>query len=342
MALFLKSEFIHRVKAANQVSELYSSLQGAIELEHSTIPPYLTAMFSFKPQTEREIWGIIHSIVVEEMLHMTIVSNILNALGGAPVINACKVVPDYPSPLPMNIDEGLIVNLAAYSATQLQTFMSIEEPEHPLEIPRDLSESPKYTIGMFYKALQDQIQLIAPDMLPGDPAKQVTSSFFSADELFPILTKNDALRAIDIIVEQGEGTSVLPLNEDGGIAHYYLFEELYVGRKMVADPSAPNGYSYTGAPIACNPANVYPLRPNTKTADYAIGTLQRQRIDEFNTVYKALLNCLHDTFNGRPERLKDSFGLMFDIKLFGEKLCALPDTINPSYNLGPTFEWIPD
>ena len=99
----LDRKVIEAVQAAAVREDLYPWLQNAIELEHSTIPPYLTAMFSLKPGTNDEIARLIGSIVHEEMLHMTIVGNILIAIGGHPAINVPRFIPKYPGHLPMAI-----------------------------------------------------------------------------------------------------------------------------------------------------------------------------------------------------------------------------------------------
>ena len=100
---------------ATDALALCQLVQKAIELEHSTIPPYLTAMFSLKPGTNKEVSEVIHSIVVEEMLHMAIMCNIMNALGGSPIINKPTFIPNYPTSLPMGIGDQLIVGLEKYS-----------------------------------------------------------------------------------------------------------------------------------------------------------------------------------------------------------------------------------
>ena len=55
-------------------------LQSAVMVEHSTIPLYLSAMWSMVNSTSQAV-DIIHSVVIEEMLHMTIAANVLNAIG---------------------------------------------------------------------------------------------------------------------------------------------------------------------------------------------------------------------------------------------------------------------
>lgn len=336
--LKISSTYIQQIEAATKPEDLYPLLQNAIELEHSTIPPYLTAMFSLKPRTNAEERNIIHSIVVEEMMHMTIAANILNALGGQPEINNSHFVPNYPGPLPMGIGEGLVVGLEKYSPDLVKNvFMEIEEPENPLHLKFALAaEAVDYkTIGQFYMALQKKIEELSVDTLPGNPSKQVTF-----DTLFPILTKQDALNAITIIVEQGEGTKTSPLDQQKEVAHYYRFEELYRGRKLIKDQNAPHGFSFTGDAIPFDPNNVFPIFPNTKTAMLPEGTEERRRMDDFNASYFSLLNGLHRTFNGEPGFLSNAIGVMFDLKLIAEKLCGTPFPGKEGYTIGPSFEFV--
>ena len=60
----------------NYKEELWKNLQTAIELEHSTIPPYLTAMFTINEDTNAFAYTAIRSVVMEEMLHMTLLHNL--------------------------------------------------------------------------------------------------------------------------------------------------------------------------------------------------------------------------------------------------------------------------
>ena len=340
--LKIDSKFIERVQQSSVIEELYPMLQNAIELEHSTIPPYLTAMFSIKPGKNVEDRKIIHSIVIEEMMHMTIAANILNALGGQPYINNSDFVPEYPGPLPMGIGNGLIVSLEKYSKECVKNvFMEIEEPENPLVFRSAALAVQDYsTIGQFYLALQKKIQELAPHELPGNKSKQVTSPFFDSSLLFPIYTKDDAINAINIIVEQGEGTSISPLDQDGEIAHYYRFEELFKGKKLVKDDNAPNGFSFSGADIPFDEADVFPIFPNTKISMLTSGTEEWNHMNQFNTSYFSLLAGLHKTFNGEPEMLNNTIGVMYDLKLTAEKLCATPFPDKPGYTIGPSFEYV--
>ncbi|MBD0254843.1 MAG: ferritin-like protein [Cytophagales bacterium] len=346
--LKIKREFVDRALRAASPQELHELLQGAIELEHATIPVYLTAMISLKPGQNREIWRVIHSVVIEEMLHFCIAANVINALGGRPVINKPGFVPAYPGPLPMHINGSLVVGLEPFSKALVKdVFMEIEEPEDPLVFPVKAfgaaAAPPTFaTIGQFYRAIQEKIDELAPDRLPGDPARQVANhSFFSDKDLFPVTTKREAIEALRIIVEQGEGTSTSPVDETGELAHYYRFEELYVGRRLVVDPASPEGYSFSGAVFPFDAQGVYPLAPNTKAADLPGQSEQRRQADQFNRLYTSLLDGLHRTFDGQPGALDATFGLMYDLKLVGERLAAMEYPGKSENTVGPPFEFNP-
>jgi hypothetical protein len=69
-------------------------LQNALKLEFATIPTYLSAAFSLKRSRTRKSGNWIMRAAIEEMLHMTVVANLMNAIGIAPDI--VKAVPQYP------------------------------------------------------------------------------------------------------------------------------------------------------------------------------------------------------------------------------------------------------
>src|SRR5436190_1750680 len=79
---------------------LLAALQQAIQLEHATIPTYLYALYSIKPDSNKKIQQVLLSVVTEEMLHMALACNMLNAIGGSPVIDQPQFIPHYPGPLP--------------------------------------------------------------------------------------------------------------------------------------------------------------------------------------------------------------------------------------------------
>src|SRR5437899_7691872 len=122
--IHLKAQLFADLMAGGREAVL-NALQQAVELEHSTIPVYLYALYSLDAAKNGTVITIINSVVVEEMLHMTLACNILNALGGRPAIDRPGFIPTYPGPLPGGVESDLIAHLARFSSAQLGNFMTI-------------------------------------------------------------------------------------------------------------------------------------------------------------------------------------------------------------------------
>jgi hypothetical protein len=344
--LKLRSGIVEKIAAAQSGPDLFEFLQSAIELEHSTIPPYLTALYSIQPGKNAVVAGIIRSIVVQEMLHMTIAANVLNAIGGAPAINKSCFIPTYPGALPMMVDDDLQVGLEKLSKQLVEkTFMRIEQPEDPRHFPglAAAAAKPFPTIGSFYDAIIAKIRELSrqKNIFTGDPKKQVVDNdWFPPDQLFAVTDADSAVRALTVIKQQGEGTTSDPLEADGEPAHYYAFEEIIRGRKLVKDPKAPEGYSFTGDPVPFDEAAVIDIVANSRAAMYAAGSLARSGVDQANTTYSNLLNALHDTFNGNPSRRDAALGLMSEFRLVVlEKVVTVKDDKSGKF-AAPAFEYV--
>ena len=325
---------------------LMTALQQAIQLEHATIPAYLYSLYSIKPESNMEIRELLLSVVTEEMLHMALACNVLNAIGGSPTIDRPQFVPQYPGPLPGSVETGLIVRLAPFSLDLVKNvFMVIEEPETPLHFPiAALAAAPPQTIGQFYRAISQQIKERRSSIFVGDLARQVTNAYWP-DELIKVTDVDSAARAIEIIVEQGEGTSMSPLNLEGEIAHYYRFAEIYNGKKLIPNPNAPSNapddqkYIYGGAPIPFDPNGVLPVIENPTASTYPAASQARYACDTFNYTYTSLLKTLHVTFNGSPDRLGNAIGLMESLK---EQARSLMDIdLGNGKKAGPSFAYQP-
>ena len=111
----IHSSHILSAHQADSIPLLGGLFQKALELEHATIPIYLTALYSIKQGTNKEITTVIQSVVIEEMLHITIVCNIMNALNVPPSFLYKEFIPHFPTELPMGIAEHLQVGLYPYS-----------------------------------------------------------------------------------------------------------------------------------------------------------------------------------------------------------------------------------
>ena len=74
------------------LESLREHLQWAIELEHFTLPPYLCALYSLDAVRNPEASEVVASVLVEEMLHMTLAANLLNAVGGRPRLDVPELL----------------------------------------------------------------------------------------------------------------------------------------------------------------------------------------------------------------------------------------------------------
>ncbi len=328
-------------KVDDALDDLREDLQLAIKLEHATIPPYLTALYSLRDDANAEIRGLIRSVVVEEMLHMALAANMLSAIGGTPSFTSSDFIPNYPGDLPFDIG-NVDVNLAPFSKALVHdVFLKIEEPEGgPIAFQASgelrATGGPTYqTIGEFYAAIRKQFEEICKTETIFDP---YAAQLLHPAGAFRVESFADAIRAIDLIVQQGEGTSLTPRAGTGNqLAHYYRFNEIVKGQALIVDPLAPLGYSYTGWPIPYDESGVIPILTNAKLSDYD-GYPQAARLArKFNGLYGNLLQILEDAYGGTTVEDANIVGLMFDMKLTAQALTAV--NVGGSKFAAPTFEF---
>lgn len=325
-------------------SDLMQALQIAIELEHSTIPPYLCALYSIKPSANIEVAELIRSVVIEEMLHMALVSNLLISLGGNPDIGHSKFVPPYPGPLPGGLRAGLIVRLRRCSLEQIRDcFMSIEEPEETLEIrrsqlaPRDHLDPHRYTIGWFYDEVKKALTELSGQgkITFGNTDRQV-KQWSGMGRLYVIASLSDALAAIDEIKDQGEGRMPQdPYDTEKELAHYFKFAEIVAGRHLVRSGDT---FSYTGAPIPFDPDGVWPMIDDPDIVLYPSGSRAQLLSMQFSQSYQALLAGLNRAFNGEPDYLQEAIGLMYSLDLAARQLMQTPSGLKDGTTAGPSFQ----
>ena len=278
------------------------------------------------------------------MLHLAILANVLNAIGGQPEFDNPEFLPVYPDTLPMNIGGMLVVGLKKFSKElNREVFMKIEEPETPLHFPGPfemLGTTEFATIGAFYRALIEKITELGDGIFNGDPARQViVDAGFPSQQLFAITNVETATRALRQVVREGEGTETLPLDDEGEPAHYYRFQEIDRGRRLVADPTVAEGFSFTGTVINFDPAGVSDIPDNPKAADYAPGSAERALVDSFNVAYSDLLRALQRTFDGDPGHISEALFLMGLLRRVAREVVSTTDP-NTGKPLGLTFEFI--
>jgi hypothetical protein len=311
--------------AITTLDDLRSHLQWAIEVEHSTIPPYLCAQFSIDEQ-DSETAKTIREVVLEEMLHLTIACNLLNAVGGAPKLTDPAFIPTYPGPLPHHSpDPPLVIHLQRCSIDLINdTFLEIEKPATIGDIPEDDDYE---TLAQFYGAIIEGFKTLDKEigtkaLFCGDQRRQVTSVWSpQRGGLFPVLGLESALAAINEITEQGEGTPQSQFDAEGELAHYWKFNK-------IVDGTTPF------------PKVILPTVPDPSTAALPAGAL-RELSQLFDDCYSLLLKTLQQVFNGGET--KELVGAMFT--LMGSVLPPIAGALvrqpipGTKFNAGPSFEF---
>jgi hypothetical protein len=149
-----------RAPLAGTITSLESlrrHLQWAIELEHSTIPPYLCALYSIEPGRNTEATEVVSGVLIEEMLHMTLSANVLNAVGGRPRLDTPQMLTVYPRPMPHS-NHSFEIALFRFGPEAIETFLKIERPSPRSGPP----EGDNYeTIGQFYEAIKQGLRSLS-------------------------------------------------------------------------------------------------------------------------------------------------------------------------------------
>jgi CDGSH-type Zn-finger protein/truncated hemoglobin YjbI len=207
----------------------------AAELEHGIMCQYLFAAFSLKQRADeglsgRELEAVhrwrkhISHVATQEMLHLALVHNILSAIGAAPHLAR----PNLPAPA-AHYPAGVQLVLLPFGEQALRHFMFLERPEGMelqdaegmaaigMAAPLMMSERdivPRgqdfKTVGHLYRSIEAGLDnLVAKHsedwLFVGPRRAQATAADFGWPELIPVTDLASARRAIDEILEQGEG-----------------------------------------------------------------------------------------------------------------------------------------
>jgi CDGSH-type Zn-finger protein len=336
--------------AIRTIEDLRRHLQWAIEVEHSTLPPYMCALYSIEEGRNEEAAEVVSSVFMEEMLHLTLAANVLNAVGGLPVIDSPRLLPTFPTYLPHS-NEAFLVSLEKLSPASIETFMKIERPAPHEGLPEDDSYE---TIGQFYEAIEEGIAWLPEELgeervFSGDPSRQITPKLFygGAGKIIPVVDRASALAALEEVVEQGEGLAHSEVRdgdrnmfhpEREEVAHYFRFDELRQGRRYAPGDTPRSGP--TGPELLVDWDAVHNMRPNPRSADYPPGSEARRLMEDFNHVYSGVLHLLERAFNGSPRLLAVATGEMYGLKDRTRQLMRLPSSDGET-TAGPSFEYVP-
>ena len=165
------------------------------------------------------------------MLHLTLVANVLNGVGGKDIngtlthpikgtLTHPDFVPEYPTPLPTG-ETDFEVGLSKFSKNTVVTFMKIERPEadhedendqaavvsrpvqgknHFLRIHEGDSSLTFYSIGLFYAEIIRGLYALHKEMGPtlfcGDPERQITPAYYynGGGDIIPVTDLHPAIK----------------------------------------------------------------------------------------------------------------------------------------------------
>jgi rubrerythrin len=225
------------------VDDLREHLQLAIQIELTTIPPYLYAMYSIEDRANTAT-KLIRSVAAEEMLHATLMANILLGVGGEPRFYDPEVIPRYPAPLPHHTPE-LVVELAPCTPDVIESvFLTIERPGVPgAPDEADCWESQ----GQLYHAVENAMRRLdgdgnlfatpQRDRQLHDPHGYVTVKYDSTASggMVVVDSLERAIEATEVAVHQGEGLSDDRFADKGSeeLTHYSKFLSILDGEVEV-------------------------------------------------------------------------------------------------------------
>jgi hypothetical protein len=210
--------------------DLQEAAQLAIRVEFTTIPAYLTALYSMA-ETDCTAYQALRSVVMEEMFHVNQASNVLVALGGTPRFTG-PYTPTYPNYLPhANPDTTPMVGLnQASTAVFGGVFAAIETPAAPGAPP----EGDNYdTISQLYHGFLAAVTAYEAQTgeNPFNPhpatGRQRTDIYIGkfGGKVIEVGDTKSALAAVNEIIQQGEGTvpvdgPLVPFESHGIYNHY--------------------------------------------------------------------------------------------------------------------------
>ena len=318
-------------------------LQTAIGVEFGTLPPYLYALYSIRPGTNVEAAELIRSVVLQEMIHMCLGCNILNALGGNP-----KIAPiSYPGPLPSDIGpEGqrLTLHLLPFSKAAMEQAMKIEEPEHVPPFPVAalvMAQTPEapVTIGQFYRAL-DAFLATLPASDWRANRNQIGDDQFFVGQLYPVDSYADAHKAIGQIVSEGEGAKDDPLNFQDELAHYFRFGEIF-NEKVLTKIDHPPGYQWGPSRFPIDYSSVFPAISDPALHDFSQETSEvRAAQAACDKAFAGTIEALLRAVGGASGALGQAVAAMFALRRAAVRAFETP-LADPAKVAGPSFIYRP-
>jgi hypothetical protein len=345
---------------------LWNLLIEAAQIEHLIMCQYLYASFSLKTgpgegltAEQADAVGRWHKmltgIAIEEMLHLALVANVMTAIGAAPSLSR----PNFPRPseyLPPEVQFALL----PFGEAALTHFLYLERPEGmervdaegfvPAAPPPDPVRADEVmprvqafaTVGHLYRGIEHGLTNLAgrlgeQPLFVGPPRAQATPELFHWPQLIAVTDLASARKAVEEIIEQGEGA-----RGDWQPAHYGRFLGIWEEYQRLREqdpsfqPARPVIPAFTRQPFDIPEPQPLLTEPAT-----------RRVAELFNLGYEVLLHLLTRFFTHTDETdeqlgllIESAFSLMAGVmRPLATALTRLP--AGPEYpgrTAGPTFE----
>lgn len=345
--------------------ELIYLLCEAAEFEHTVMCSYLYAQWTLKRDpsegvTPTELEAIarwrrsLAQVALEEMLHLSLVNNLLAAIGAAPHLWR-PAFPVRPGHFPADV----VMNLSPLSETTLDHFMFIERPEgitivdgagfghaahyRRLARPDMLAPSPQdyASQGHLYHGVLQGLarlteQLGEARVFVGHGQAQVSDEEFGLPGLFKITDLASAHRAVEEIVLQGEGA---PAHRDD--SHFARFSTI---RKELEQLRAARPAFEPARPVVRNP--FLGASGIARGGTRIVEPVTAKVVDLGNSIYALMIRTLSQVFAPAPlpRELRADLAasttlLMSALSRVADVATRLPvDAAHPGLTAAPNFE----
>ena len=304
----------------------------------------MTSLYPIVDGCNSEVYSLIRSILMQEMLHMAQVANLLIALGGTPQIDSADAAPCYPSVgLPGCVLPNLTLTLERASLQHINdVFMAVEFP-HETDVALNRTDFTNATIGQFYMQMNNCISELTEsgvNLFSNDrTSEQVRWPWNNTYGTLHVVNDSvSAMNAINEIIEQGDGTSPIDPDDEGNqLAHFYRFEEILCWAFLVKNETH---YFYSGEPISFRQDGVWPMRNNPSKNGIPHGTRAYYETRAFHKVYRNLLGKLQETFSGKPEKIREAVALMESLQVHAKRVMSTKFYPASDETVGPVFDYV--
>jgi CDGSH-type Zn-finger protein/uncharacterized Fe-S cluster protein YjdI len=340
-------------------------LAEATAIEHNLMCCYLYAAFSLKRSAEEGLnpneaamtnrwYGLIISVAIEEMAHLSLVANLVCALGGRPNFDR----PNFPVAAGYHPDD-VVLRLAPFTMDTLEHFIFLERPQgsevtdgasfcgrsaykRVAGARRVMPSSQDFlTVGQLYVGIREGLDSLAKSLgerqlFCSSVAHQISPAVVSLPGLCVVTDLKSAQAAIDTIVNQGEGAP-----QHRGDSHFSKFQSI---QKEFLQALASNPNFVPGRPVADCPVMRKPPSDALNRV-FIEEPLAALTVDLANAIYGQMLRFLVQAFGRSAPQVADQTALidaaiatMQCLVPVADALTRLPATASkPGVTAGMTF-----